>query len=212
MFEIVVESLIRNGLNSKSLLIARAFEAVCGIGESWIGFTDSVQGWYVCIESVGQNTWKNGMVLRSVHQLEIRKSGDAKQSECNWGRLVRGPKLALVAAAAILEGVAARALKGLSLSCPQNSVQLGMFLGNCLQVVAERQVWGSAPNQQVSKASFGSERLPNRVPPGGQNCFTLRLQALLRLHATKSIDITPLNLWIWFRLVHFNTGKRSSHH
>ena len=34
MFEIVVESLIRNGLNSKSLLIARVFEAACAIGES----------------------------------------------------------------------------------------------------------------------------------------------------------------------------------
>ena len=94
--------------------------------------------------------------------------------------------MALVAAIAILEGVAARSLKGLSPSCPRNSVQLGMFLSNCLQVVPERQVRGSAPNQQVSKASLGSERLPNPVFAGGRDCFALRLQALLRARLANS--------------------------
>ncbi len=45
----------------------------------------------------------------------------------------------------------------------------GHALGNCVQVAAVLQVWGSVPNQQVNTDSLDAARLLNPVLPGGRD-------------------------------------------
>ncbi len=59
-----------------------------------------------------------------------------------------------MAAAAALEGVVVRGLKGVSLSCPQNFVQLEMLMGNCVQLDAVREPFESAAQAEGLRLTF----------------------------------------------------------